>query len=73
LNRLREYLKRANESIGCECGECGAPYLVAFSGKTQFLTVYNSSRTSGRALKKVSFGKQTAVPEVIYARDKKDI
>lgn len=31
--RLRNHLRRTAAAMGCSCGRCGAPALVAFSGK----------------------------------------
>ncbi|KAF6266407.1 hypothetical protein COO60DRAFT_1697378 [Scenedesmus sp. NREL 46B-D3] len=34
-------MKRASDSIGCRCGRCGAPALVAFTGKRHYLELLN--------------------------------
>ena len=36
FDRLKAHVQRANASLGCTCGRCGSPALVAFSGKRQF-------------------------------------
>ncbi len=33
--RLRAHTARANTAIGCTCGHCGEPLIVAFAGKRQ--------------------------------------
>lgn len=47
LQRLQAHVARVNASIGCKCGACGAPSVVAFSGKKQFVDLVNSCRRSG--------------------------
>ncbi|UPR00190.1 DNA glycosylase [Chloropicon primus] len=41
---LSTHLERASESIGCLCGKCGSPKLVAFTGKKQFVELVNADR-----------------------------
>lgn len=38
--RLAAQARRAASLIGCTCGACGAPAVVAFSGKTQFAQLF---------------------------------
>ena len=47
----------------CTCGACGAPRLVAFTGKRQYLELMNIGRTGKAKLKNVQLGRQTAFPE----------
>ncbi|WIA35650.1 hypothetical protein OEZ86_004062 [Tetradesmus obliquus] len=39
--RLAAHMKAASDSIGCSCGRCGAPRLVAFTGKRHYLELLN--------------------------------
>ena len=39
-DRLAAYAARASSSIDCICGKCGAPAVVAFSGKRQFSELF---------------------------------
>lgn len=41
--RLAAQAARAARAIGCTCGRCGAPRVVAFSGKRQFQELFLSS------------------------------
>lgn len=41
---------------GCTCGRCGAPSLVAFSGKRQFLELLNVGRSARDRIKTVEVG-----------------
>jgi TDG/mug DNA glycosylase family protein len=51
---LGKHLKEANESIGCRCGKnCGAPKLIAFTGKRQFVELLNAN-CKALGVKKVS-------------------
>ncbi|KAG2499959.1 hypothetical protein HYH03_002244 [Edaphochlamys debaryana] len=62
--RLRAHVARAGASIGCTCpgGACGAPSLVAFSGKRQFLELLNVGRSGRGRVKSVEYGPQTLLP-----------
>lgn len=40
-DRMQDHMKRASDSIGCNCSQCGAPALVAFAGKRQYLELLN--------------------------------
>ncbi|PNH04627.1 hypothetical protein TSOC_009204 [Tetrabaena socialis] len=60
--RLRDHMARAAASIGCTCGRCGAPCLVAFSGKRQFLELLNLGRAPRERAKTVEHGPQAALP-----------
>lgn len=42
--RLSAHMHTASTSIGCVCGKCGAPSIVAFSGKRQYLELMNLRR-----------------------------
>ncbi|KAF8069663.1 Tdg [Scenedesmus sp. PABB004] len=39
--RLAAHARRASASIGCACGACGAPALVAFTGKRHYVELLN--------------------------------
>lgn len=46
--RLRAHCARASRAVpGCACGMCGAPTLIAFSGKRQYLELLNIGRGAG--------------------------
>eukprot|EP00210_Caulerpa_lentillifera_P006782 g6481.t1 len=62
LDRLREHLRKANASIGCHCGNCGAPRFVAFAGKRQWIELFNSGRRSKDKIKSAPIGRQSIVP-----------
>lgn len=62
--RLKNHLDKANESIGCKCGLCGAPYFVAFSGKKHYIQLLNAYKSKDK-IKTIETGKQTIIPEVI--------
>ncbi|KAG2442614.1 hypothetical protein HXX76_002699 [Chlamydomonas incerta] len=57
-DRLRAHMRRAAASIGCSCGRCGAPRLVAFTGKRQFLELMNVGAGPARP----RYGRQAALP-----------
>ena len=42
-DRLKNHVHRASISIGCNSGTCGAPCVIAFSGKRQFQELFPSS------------------------------
>ena len=42
FDRLRDHTARASSSIGCSCGVCGAPAVIAFAGKRQFAELFSS-------------------------------
>ena len=64
LNRIRSYIKRSSDSIGCSCGECGAPHLIAFVGKTHFVAVHNATCVAEDRIKTATIGKQPSIPQV---------
>ena len=47
----------------CTCGTCGAPRLVAFTGKRQYMELMNIGRVGKAKLKNVKLGRQTGFPE----------
>lgn len=49
FNRLQTHLEGVNEKLGCTCGKCGAPRVVAFSGKRQFAELFQSGAGSSAA------------------------
>jgi len=63
LDRLRHHLSRANEAIGCQCGNCGAPRFVAFAGKRQWIELCNFGRQFSKdKIKTAAIGKQSLRP-----------
>ena len=64
FGRLAAHVVRACNSIGCKCGKCGAPSIVAFCGKRQFLEVVNAGRPSRSKLKTAEIGPQIDLPSV---------
>lgn len=38
--RLCTHVQRANQDIGCTCGHCGEPMIVAFAGKRQLQELF---------------------------------
>ncbi|GLC44399.1 uracil DNA N-glycosylase Thp1 [Pleodorina starrii] len=60
--RLRAHMTRASASIGCTCGRCGAPSLVAFSGKRHYLELLNVGRAPRDRVKTVEHGPQLQLP-----------
>mmetsp|Transcript_30374 Transcript_30374/g.78014 ORF Transcript_30374/g.78014 Transcript_30374/m.78014 type:complete len:149 (+) Transcript_30374:269-715(+) len=63
FDRLTAHTAAACSSIGCSCGECGAPRLVAFPGKRQYLELLNIGRRGASKVKTVEFGVQHVLPE----------
>ena len=44
-SRLAQHAERASKNVeGCQCGNCGAPMLVAFAGKRQYIELLNINR-----------------------------
>uniref|UniRef100_A0A7S3QS02 Uncharacterized protein n=1 Tax=Dunaliella tertiolecta TaxID=3047 RepID=A0A7S3QS02_DUNTE len=58
--RMRAHMRAASESIGCSCGSCGAPALVAFSGKRHYMELLNAGRRGKSKIPKVEIGVQPA-------------
>lgn len=50
----------------CECGQCGAPALVAFAGKRQWMELLNCSKKGKARLSRIDLGLQSMRPEVTY-------
>ena len=48
----------------CECGLCGAPCIVAFAGKRQFMDMSNIGRRGKAKLTRLDVGLQTELPLV---------
>lgn len=48
FQRLAAHAARAAASVGCVCGRCGAPALVAFSGKRQFVELFAQPARRGQ-------------------------
>lgn len=47
----------------CKCGRCGAPPLVAFSGKRQWSELINTGRKGSKKIAKFDVGPQSMRPE----------
>ncbi|MEW5317321.1 MAG: hypothetical protein WDW38_008631 [Sanguina aurantia] len=60
-SRLVNHTQEASLSAGCTCGACGAPCLVAFAGKRQYVELMNVGRR-GRKVLTVPTGRQAALP-----------
>ncbi|GLI69099.1 hypothetical protein VaNZ11_013645 [Volvox africanus] len=60
--RLKAHMGRASASIGCSCGLCGAPSLVAFSGKRHYLELLNVGKPPRERVKTVEHGPQKLLP-----------
>lgn len=43
-DKLNAHAARAAKSLGCTCGRCGVPLIVAFSGKRQFAELFPQSK-----------------------------
>lgn len=43
FRRLQQHTQRACDSMGCRCGRCGAPRVVAFAGKRQFQELFQGA------------------------------
>lgn len=54
--RIAEQMQRAAQSIGCRCGSCGAPAIVAFTGKRQFMELLNAGKAGKAKIKSVPLG-----------------
>ena len=50
--RMATQARRASAAIGCTCGACGAPCIVAFSGKRQFQELFAGAAGGGRGRSK---------------------
>ncbi|KAL3151326.1 hypothetical protein ABBQ38_013161 [Trebouxia sp. C0009 RCD-2024] len=61
--RLAAHVARACDSIGCKCGKCGAPALVAISGKRQWSELINTGRRGQNKITKFDVGPQSLRPE----------
>ncbi|GIL73170.1 hypothetical protein Vretimale_4762 [Volvox reticuliferus] len=60
--QLKAHMGRASASIGCSCGLCGAPSLVAFSGKRHYLELLNVDKAPRERVKSVEHGPQQLLP-----------
>eukprot|EP00878_Enallax_costatus_P024506 GHUV01026156.1.p1 GENE.GHUV01026156.1~~GHUV01026156.1.p1 ORF type:complete len:311 (+),score=70.48 GHUV01026156.1:99-1031(+) len=49
-SRLQQHVAQASNHIGCTCGQCGAPAIVAFTGKRHYMELLNLNM-SGKPLK----------------------
>jgi len=57
FDRLSQHAQRAAETLGCVCGSCGFPSVVAFSGKRQFSELFKKKPS-----KCIALGRQSIVP-----------
>ena len=62
FGRLEAQARRASAAIGCTCGRCGAPAVVAFSGKKQFQELFASGGSGGRGRQKKAVGSAAGSP-----------
>ena len=51
----------------CQCGRCGAPAMVAFAGKRQFMDMCNVGRKGKAKLTRLDIGLQRELPQVDLA------
>jgi len=52
---LKAHTAAASDSIGCTCGQCGAPRLFGFTGKRQYVELLNAGyRNKSLGMKKVT-------------------
>ena len=65
---MAAHAERASLSVGCVCGRCGAPSIVAFSGKRPFVELCNVGRVGRKKITTVATGRQDpkALPEVQF-------
>ncbi len=61
--RLGTHAARAAAEIGCTCGACGAPIVVAFSGKRQFAELFEGTSEGGKRGKKAAAVAEAAATE----------
>lgn len=61
--RLAGHMQRASDAIGCTCGQCGAPAVVAFTGKRQFSELINHGKRGKAKVTNIPLGPQTLRPE----------
>jgi thymine-DNA glycosylase len=52
FDRLAAHARAAGERIGCTCGACGSPIIVAFSGKRQFAELFQGGKGGTRPAQK---------------------
>lgn len=60
--RMQSHLQLTARKIGCTCGQCGAPSIVAFTGKRAFVQLLNAGLQPKERVKSVEYGVQTARP-----------
>ncbi len=63
---LRCLISTAHQHCRCRCGKCGAPALVAFSGKRQWSELINTGRKGKNKVNKFAIGPQNMRPEVSH-------
>ncbi|KAK9833304.1 hypothetical protein WJX81_004791 [Elliptochloris bilobata] len=61
--RLAAHMQRSGASVACVCGRCGAPAVVAFSGKRQWVELLNTGRPRAQWVKTVPLGPQDLRPQ----------
>jgi len=59
--RMADHMHRASSAIGCTCGRCGAPSMVCFAGKRQWMELLNLGKKGKEKLTRVDGGKQTTI------------
>ncbi|PRW44558.1 uracil-dna glycosylase superfamily [Chlorella sorokiniana] len=67
FSRLEAQTRRASAAIGCTCGCCGAPAVVAFSGKKQFQELFAAGNGGGRGRQKKAAGVAAAGAAAVAA------
>ena len=61
--RLSDHVERSNQALGCACGGCGAPHIVAFAGMRQWKELLNKRRSGKGKVTKLDYGLQELRPE----------
>ncbi|KAK9903322.1 hypothetical protein WJX75_002770 [Coccomyxa subellipsoidea] len=61
--RLEAHMERAAKNAGCVCGECGAPAVVGFAGKRQWMELLNVGRKGREKYTKLEHGLQPMRPD----------
>lgn len=56
--RLSDHMQRASSSLRCTCGKCGAPSLVCFAGKRQWMELLNTGKKGKEKVTRIEGGMQ---------------
>lgn len=61
-HRLRSHVAQACKTIGCSCGTCGSPCVIAFTGKRHYQELMKVPGRKGLQEVKVETGPQSLLP-----------